>query len=548
MPEITVTEPTETAFSHNPIILTVQSEVLSAGGKASKVLTLPLLVPALSPASLNPCSIRFGQNGTDTVFLAGDVPSSDTFDRNNAPESFANLFNNTPSLNYKYTAYLAPGTDAEGNYRVTIVAGKSGSAYNFTLACDGFPHNVAAVTAGSDATRGQSKPEYGILCEVYAGKTGNFNDGATDNPAELVKVATLQRNYSEDNTYRFDIAPSLRPYLSTHLPPDAGQTIPVVVTDMNVAYHVRVSEQYAIQSGGFRSQYFREQTQLKKAVLGALPLTDANSTDAWRNFSTGPVEPLTQRLPDGKPVYTGQAEWLAWLLDMSMQDTGAGGPFAFQTTRIQATVTRIDGTSYNVLRPGPGGSAGLPLTGILAERGGIHYQRTDLAALGITADTDIASWQVTAFVGTRQITKPVTYRPFQTLEPPRTLCWLNALNAYETFTFGGEQQYSLTRNESRITGTLPLAPLPSNHYARSRTVETADTVRIFTHPLDKDTFLYLRSLLASPLVFLMVANGSGFLYQSVVVDGFDYVFDSRTTLYSVSVSVTDSIPENNLTL
>lgn len=520
MANLTLTQPPEVTFSHNPIVLLVESEVLGAGSKAKVVTSLPTTVIAGAQITFN-----------GVVFNAGNVPSDDTFDRLNAAEGFVNLFNNTPSLNYKYTATLGSTPDGLGNYPITIIAKKKGTAYTITFYYKDID-TTFTITPATDATRGDGKKNYGIVVDVYCGQTGNFNDPTSDNITELERVNTLQKNYQESNEYFFDLAPSLRIYLNNHKPPTLSTTIPYLVTDMNRAYYVIVYEQYSSEVSEYRSLFKQEQSEIKKVIIGANPLTTPNNASAYLDFSFSPVEPLTKRISTGKPVYIGEKEWFAWLLDISVQDTAGVGLFQYLQTQVKIVVTRIDGTTYNLTQ-----------TGVSAIFGGIYYQRVDMQALGITDVDNVDSYTVQAFVGSKAITQIATFRPYETLEPPKTLCWLNNLNAFETFSFGGEIESSLTRDEKQLTKTLSLTPQTNDFYTQTREVVTTEVKKLFTHGIDQETFVFLRSLLQSKTVYLI----DGSIYRAVTIEGFDYTFDSRTTLFNVSVSISDSIPENNLT-
>lgn len=518
-PHLVATLPANGAFSHSPIILVAESEQVGAAGKAVLYASLPYQVAA---------GVQLAVNGV--VFTAADQESENTFDRNNPAASFCRCINNTPSLNYKYVAQSGTVRQPYG-IDFGILALKAGSRYNIDFRQFGLSVGVTN-RHGTDQFRGDSMKNYGVLVEVRAGFTGNYNVPTTDNPGELPPIGVpLQCNYRLDNMYRFDLSALLRRLLPVWRPDPARVQLQHNPYS-NFTFYCRLFEMYSTGASNYRQQVLKYETPLQKLLLGVLPQGTANSSKPWTYFAAGPALPLS--VPLEKPVPYNGIELFSFVLDFANQAGLSIGQFNLLGLRLKVLLSLKDGTEQVRYT-----------AAILPQQGGVYSQRVDPAALGITGQVaDLEYYQVQAVIGATPITVPATYRPYESEYEVVRLMFLSTLGVFETFCFAGQTAQKVERQATTFTRTLPFEPALSDAYEQTLEVALRRLPTVYSHALSKEVYDWLIELLKSPEVYRLDDK-----LQPVpvtIADVASYEADSTTQLYSVAVTLRPHRTEHSL--
>ena len=512
IPTLTVQQPPDLSLSHNPILLRVESATSGSDGKARAIIDLKTSDP------LEEDSIRVVLNG---LAFVGGVE----IDPARRAQSFVEVATNLPDLDEKYV-FLVLASD-----RVSITARMPGSDFNLMISTEGID-GIESNVAGQYQYRGDGLPNYGVLVEVFEGRTGNFDRPETQNQSELAFLGTLQKNYQRNNQYDFDLSELLSHQFELSLLlllPDLNAPISYVEGQVR-NYYVKVYEQYTTPPGVQRMKYLRFEGDIQQYLYGAMPLSPTYTLEPYR---IPPVTPLSL-FPFHKPVALGQPELFAFLVDVSKGNFLIPGlDLAAAQLTADVEIRRKDGTLENQEVP-------LYTT---PSAGGVYYLRADPVSLNLTSPATLDYYDVRVTAAGYGLTQYKRYVPYQPSGAVTTLAFLSDLGTYETFSFAGDHEEEVDRDADTYLQTLPVQPRRADRYVTTRRAETTTTRRYHSLPLQPAVAATLRSLAQSSVD---VYRLEGTDYIPVTVVDVPAASSNQDKFSLVTLTVRDSQPENHL--
>lgn len=388
--------------------------------------------------------------------------------------------------------------------QVKLEAWQTGSAYTPTVTCSDSSIGIA-ITEGVDSLRSQVKKEWGCYVEIWT-CGGTFGSAVDKDTA--VMAERMERLYSPENNYRFDISAILRRKLGRDLHTE---------NDRLQAYFVRWGEIYTDQ---IRRRYPLGESEVLWVLDGALPITQQNSLSSLLLLN----KPLSRV---AQPLHNRYYSEALYALT-------AGGI----TLELKGYFQYYDGTgvseTFQTITP-PGGVAKLGLGNIFNRAQQLNAVKK---VLGCTV-------HLLATLGNAQTALAQLHYDFTPYtDKMQCVVFASSLSAYESFWFVGKEK-SARRGADIYNRGLAAVANPWERSKGVRIVELAETTRLHSALLDKETFEWLRTeLAASPDVFLY--NRQDNTYRAVNITGMDEKANEEEQEYYLSLELEPGIPHNPL--
>ena len=567
----------------SPITLRYESEVL--GNATNAVGTVQILDSSLitDGYTLTIAGITFTFRSSPK---SNEIPSAPA-----SPQTILNSLQyqitNSPALKDLYSV-IFNGT------QLVIRARETGTAYNFSITQSGAGFGTGTIPA-QDGNFAQSKTRYGMQVEVFVDKrTLNNNLFLSQSvipfgSAEFQQIDTLTKEYGGVNEFEFDISKLLQPFTESQPPlvnnTGVGITVnPLFAKSMICRYAYNVWELWTENGTTYRMPVencgFNFETSVVKKTLWAVRSSERRWYDfektyvayyqKWRfkkwlndTIELVPVYFLTHQ-PRRKVIRRDALEFLYFIFDRPVQNNDqlqVQVTYEFEdcTTEVQ-TSTIINYPPSN-------------------EWGFVGYIEVSPRVWDLSAKETLYGEKIRAYfvelrllIGgnpndTYQYSVNQAYELYNEEEYTDyvpTLCFLNPLGGYDTFTPRGVVSKSLDNQQETYARTLQHRTKDigggEQYTDYSKLTETgvynSETKVRYSFVsgwMDKDHYDWLRDLIQSTDVYIIdqslereTRDISTFLPRKVIRSNFEWSRRSDADEYGLTIEVELVLNPNNI--
>lgn len=567
----------------SPVILRYESEVL--GNATNAVGTVQILDSSLIvdgyTLTIAGVTFRFKANPK-----SNEIPSAPA-----SPQTILNSLQyqitNSPALKDLYSV-IFDGT------KLVIRARETGSAYDFAISQSGAGFGTS-ILGGTDGNFAQSKTRYGMQVEVFVDKrtlnNNLFLSGSVIpfGSAEFQQVDTLTKEYGGINDFEFDISKLLQPFTESQPPlvNNTGVNIgvnPFFAKSMVVRYAYNVWELWTENGTTYRQLVencgFNFETSVVKKTLWALRSSERRWYDftktyvayyqKWRfkkwlnnTIKLVPVYFLTHQ-PRRKLIRRDALEFLYFIFDRPVQNN--------ELLQVHVTYEFEDCSTEE------------QITTILAfppsnEWGFVGYIEVSPRVWDLPAKETFYGKKIRAYFvelrllngnnpnDTYQYSVNQAYEVYNEEEYTDyvpTLCFLNPLGGYDTFTPRGVVTKSIENQQETYARTLQHRNIDlgggemyTDYSKLTETgVHSSETIvryALASGWMDKEHMDWLRDLIQSTDMYLIdqslereTRDISTFLPRKVIRSNFEWSRRADADEYALSIVVELAISPNNL--
>lgn len=487
------------------------------------------------------------------------------------------FFANNPNLNFSYLFDQRPD-------RIEGVATISGTAFNFTIAQAGAAFNLS-VTPAANGFFAQTVQDYAVEVEVFCGYTFppflsilpiNFNLGLAN------RAAYLEKRFSTDNIYRFDISQALKPFVKSTPPPFTSVSNSpkfAGIRDYTRKFAYRVWETYIDNNGlfvrdlqeflGFNRTGDPANSRANLYCVNAAEPSQYTESEVFTNFkrrwrrkrfggmaAIDVVLPLTNQ-PFNKLIDIRQPEFLYFIYERANTIT------RFLFVRYDFEFENCEVNNENYLTTSFNGWG----NGIAFVEVGLRM--IDLDAFEAAAGSKLKRFDVTIFerIATNpnapliQVTTPQRYivnNCDRCEEKYSTLIFLNSMGGYDTVMIFGEMQKKIvakprTHSRTAVENTFQLQPNgglttpPKDYRADTEEavfgMENEVTYNANTGWVDRAHYIWLKELaLSTEIYFIDNSDEDSFdisepIARAVVISKSEWLINQSDELYNLNIEL-----------
>jgi hypothetical protein len=503
--------PTPIGLMGNPVVLALEPELTGTAGTTA---FYHIEFPTTDITVTGPV-LKF--NGF--TFSVGATVSHDTFrpGATVAVSDFVQIFNDTPSLNYKYRARIEPSNAK----LVAIEALKTGSRYNITVEHLQNFQTYTGKRNGTNTFKTDHLEGFGMWLELYLGKTGNYgrSDGSK---ADLphIPVALLKNRVSQER-YEFDLSGLVSRYA---LFPRPSLTPGLKAVDTIRSAYVKAGYVF-INAGGYRQRETVTESPLFRLLPGAQGLE--------KSFSE-----VGQRILAGnmkrKPSTRRSIELMSFLMPAGPVPVS---PDPELTCHLYYTAYLSNGTTST----GSHGSISMGTGSVVDCR--VDFEALDLAGIESSTGEDVLWYEVLSRRSDGvDLTEAVSFALYEPEYKPVSFVWLGPLGRWESFTFSGKRIFKTSRKEQSYQNTMPLMPDMVDGEELTQSVDIAQVVDYASHGLQQNSFNYVKGILASTEIYRIQDSG----LERVRIQDFAFESDDETRIYTLEFSCLPTLPHNSI--
>ncbi|MDF9800789.1 hypothetical protein OKW21_006052 [Catalinimonas alkaloidigena] len=500
---IVESQPALLTASENPILVSLSSKILDDTPSYSK--TDITVSNNISDGDY----IQFKSNNIDIKLTAKDDPSFAEFftTSGNTLGDVANslrfAINDHPILNKLYYANSSGAT-------VTVTSKKVGSKYELipgdTLIDNSTGISSTLIQSGSSKFVAETKSDYGYYVNIYVENEAD----------ELEYIKTIEQPYVLPRNH-FDLAGILKNYVNTYVP-SYQSTGFTKSTNHLKKYDYDLGELYAKSTGGYKFQYPFETSGITKYVLNAsLPLPVQNTLSVYNQG------PFLSNAPDLKPVHSEQKDYLYFVTTNGVTDVSIKYRFYFfdhtQTQWRTLSTESITGS-------------------------GVYYFESSPSVFSISSEPkSVWKIEVKLQTGGSEFNQVQTYElSVEESDTGFDVLFQNSLGAFESFRFVGEVTDSITRTVSNYNRSYYGKLSTSDSITSTKKVVVQNVYELNSGIVSTETFNWLKELIKSSQIYIN-KNDS---WVSVTTSNVRYEKSTDEDFYSISLSITESIPENSI--
>jgi len=419
---------------------------------------------------------------------------------------------------------------------ITLIAKEFGAGYDLNssnVSITGSNLVLANITSGMAEFDGGLTPDYSLYTELFVNNIVEYGETPVLN--DFRRVQELELPFSQDNQHQFNVAPTLKNFVSS-------PKIPFTITgvtylgSMIASYFCKYGEKYPLVTGSnTKKKRYKGQTSYGYCINSALNFEDSNSMNQY--FGTSNVYFLNTA-SNTKYSQRDAKEFLNFTITQDYQyPLAVFGNIYLYDGSLYSNVKLLDittsGATFNF-----GGvavvSVGYNDLGLVSYESSSKIRKVELQIMQNTG-----SW-----VGYSEIK---SYMLEIDEQPSRyNVAFLNKLGTYETFSFIGELQETedINRNLYQRPYSLNASGAAAIGFEYNSTINTefTKTFTVNTGIIDADTYYFIMGMLQSNKIF----HYSDIHQTYLNVVGQTAMKSTNTNEYSIQIQFKETISENNV--